>query len=317
MVLRAKPLRSYGTLGSREGSQAINIPPRTGRSSQRESRCSSKLNLRSFISYAVTLLFALGLTTASYAQQGSSLSGDWTGESICVGEIGACHDEQVVYHLSVDGTDATKVKIGADKIVDGKPDFMGDVLLKYDAAQNALTGYLESPRGRGVWEFTVKGNMMWGTLSLLPEKRIVRQIRVTKNQSTTMTAMTNHATGTFEVKLTPQDDQSPDRSMGRMTFDKQWSGDITGASKGQMLTGGDVKGGSAGYVAMEKFTGTVKGRKGSFILQHSATMTAGQGDLTITVVPNSGADELKEITGKLTIKIEGGKHFYDFAYSLP
>lgn len=159
---------------------------------------------------------------------------------------------------------------------------------------------------------------MWGTLSSLPEKRIVRQVRVTKNQSTaSMTAMTNHATGTFEVKLTPQDDQPADPSMGRMTFDKQWSGDITGASKGQMLTGGDVKTGSAGYVAIEKFTGTVKGRKGSLIFQHSATMTAGQGDLTITVVPNSGTEELKGINGKLTIRIEGGKHFYDFEYNLP
>jgi Protein of unknown function (DUF3224) len=252
------------------------------------------------------------------AQQSSSLVGDWSGESICVGEIGACHDEQVVYHVSVDAADATRLKIGADKIVDGKPDFMGDILLKYDAAKNTLVGNLESPRGHGLWEFTVKGNMMWGTLSLLPEKRIVRQIRVTKNQSTTtMTATTNHATGTFEVKLAPQDDQPADPSMGRMTIDKQWTGDITGTSKGQMLTGGDVKTGSAGYVAIEKFSGTIKGRKGSLIFQHSATMTAGQGDLTITVVPNSGTEELKGITGKLTIKIEGGKHFYDFEYSLP
>jgi Protein of unknown function (DUF3224) len=270
-------------------------------------------------SIALTVFtFAVFVLGESATAQSSGLVGDWSGESICVGEIGACKDEQVVCHLSVDGTDATKVKIGADKIVDGNPDFMGDILLKYDAAKNTLIGYLESPRGRGVWEFTVKGNMMWGTLSLLPEKRIVRQIRVTKNQSTaTMTATTNHATGTFEVKLTPQDDQPSDPSMGRMTFDKQWSGDITGASKGQMLTGGDVKTGSAGYVAIEKFSGTVKGHKGSFIFQHSATMTAGQGDLTITIVPNSGTEELKGITGKLTIKMEGGKHFYDFEYSLP
>jgi hypothetical protein len=275
--------------------------------------------MKIFANIALTVFtFAVFVLGESLMGQSSSLAGDWTGESICVGEVGACHDEQVVYHVSVDAADATKVKIGADKIVDGKPDFMGDIFLKYDAAKNTLIGNLESPRGRGVWEFTIKGNMMWGTLSQLPEKRIVRQIRVTKNQSTAaMTTMTNHATGTFEVKLTPQDDQPADPSMGRMTFDKQWSGDITGASKGQMLTGGDVKTGSAGYVAIEKFTGTVKGRKGSLIFQHSATMTAGQGDLSITVVPNSGTEELKGITGKLTIKIEGGKHFYDFEYSLP
>src|SRR3989442_4234994 len=133
---------------------------------------------------AFAAIFAVAFGFTAHAQTVSSLNGDWTGESICVGEIGSCHDEQVVYHVSLDAADATKVKIGADKIVDGKPDFMGDILLKYDAARNTLIGNLESPRFHGVWEFTVKGNMMWGTLSSLPEKRIVRQIRVTKNQST-------------------------------------------------------------------------------------------------------------------------------------
>ena len=129
--------------------------------------------------------------------------------------------------------------------------------------------------------------------------------------------MKHHASGTFEVKITPQDDKSDDKSLGRMTIEKQWQGDITGLSTGQMLTGGDVKTGSAGYVAMEKFTGTVKARKGTFIFQHSATMIGGKGDLTITVVPDSGTEALKGISGKLTIKIEDGKHLYDFEYDLP
>jgi hypothetical protein len=262
-------------------------------------------------------LVFLFLATGVVCPQASSLTGDWTGESICVGEAGACHDEQVVYHVSVDPADSTKVKIAADKIVNGKPEFMGDIDLKYDARNNTLTGELPSTRYRGVWDFTVKGNMMWGTLSLLAEKRIVRQIRVAKTESNqTKTTMTQHATGTFEVKLTPQDDKTSDGSMGRMTFEKQWQGEIQGTSTGQMLTGGDVKTGSAGYVAMEKFTGSVKGRKGTLIFQHSATMTSGKGDLTITVVPTSGTDELKSINGKLTIKIENGKHFYDFEYNL-
>ena len=266
----------------------------------------------------VLTMFLAALFVGRATAQTSSLAGDWYGESICVGEVGACHDEQVVYHISVDPSDQTKVKIGADKIVDGKPDFMGDILLKYDARNNILTGNLDSPRGRGLWEFTVKGNMMWGTLSALPEKRIVRQIRVTKNESgQVMSAQTNHATGTFEVKLTPIDDKTADASLGRMTFEKQWQGDVQGTSTGQMLTGGDVKTGSAGYVAMEKFSGSLKGRKGTLIFQHSATMTGGKGDLTITVVPASGTEELKGITGKVTIKIENGKHFYDFEYSLP
>ena len=269
----------------------------------------------------VLLLFAPGVVRA----QVSSLTGDWTGESICVGEVGACQDEQVIYHISVDRFDATKVKIAADKIVNGKPEFMGDIDLKFDARINTLTGELTSPRFHGVWEFTVKGNMMWGTLSLLPERRIGRQIRVTKAESNqTKTTMTQHATGTFVVKITPtfevktypQDDKTGDASMGRMTFQKQWQGEMQGTSTGQMLTGGDVQTGSAGYVAMEKFTGSVKGRKGTLIFQHAATMTSGKGDLTITVVPSSGTEELKGISGQLTIKIENSKHFYDFEYSI-
>ena len=268
--------------------------------------------------FMIAFIFLVALTGGAASGQITSLTGDWSGESICVGEVGACKDEQVVYHVSVDPTDPTKVKIGADKIVNGKPDFMGDIDLKFDPKNNTLTGELNGPRFHGVWEFTVKGNMMWGTLSLLPEKRIVRQIRVTKAESNqTKTTMTQHATGTFAVKLTPQDDKTGDASVGRMTFEKQWQGEMQGNSGGQMLTGGDVKTGSAGYVAMEKFTGSVKGRKGTLIVEHAATMTSGKGDLTITVVPSSGTEELKGISGQVTIRIENGKHFYDFEYTLP
>jgi hypothetical protein len=258
----------------------------------------------------------LSMSVVVATSQTVSLAGDWIGESICVGNNPSCHDEKVVYHISVDPSDSTKVKIGADKIVDGKPEFMGDILLKYDAAKQTLIGDLQSPRYRGVWEFTVKGNTIEGSLTILPEKTVGRRIRVTRKDSTqNESTMTNHAAGTFEVKLTPQDDKSEDKTMGRMTSDKQWQGDLVGTSTGQMLSGGDVSTGSAGYVAIEKFSGTVKGRKGTFILQHSGRMTKGKGQLTITVVPDSGTDELAGISGKLTIKIENGKHSYDFEYS--
>ena len=274
--------------------------------------------LPKLIAYLVALLcVAVSVTTASYAQQ-SSLAGDWSGESICGGGNSSCHDEHVVYRISVDPLDATKVKIAADKIVDGKLEWMGDIFLKYAAAKQTLTGDFQSPRYKGIWEFSVKGNIIEGTLSLFnPEKTVGRRIRVQRNGTSQKesSTVTQHATGTFEVKMTPQT-ASGDPSMGRMTFDKQWSGDLNGTSKGDMLTGGDLKTGSAGYVAMEKVTGAVKGRKGSFLFQHSATMNAGQGDLTITVVPGSGTEELKGITGKLTIKIEGGKHLYDFEYTI-
>ena len=272
--------------------------------------------MRFRIASVIAVLFlSIGFSVAE--SQTVSLAGDWIGESICFGDNPSCHDEKVVYHISIDPTDATKVKIAADKIVDGKPEFMGDIFLKYDAARQTLIGDLQSPRYRGVWEFTVKENTIEGSLVILPDKKIGRRIRVTRKDSAQKeSTMTIHATGTFEVKLTPQDDKSEDKTLGRMTIDKQWQGDLEGTSKGQMLTGGDAAKGSAGYVAIEKFSGTVKGRKGTLIFQHSATMTKGEAQLSITVVPDSGTDELAGISGKLTIKIENKKHFYDFEYSL-
>jgi len=128
----------------------------------------------------------------------------------------------------------------------------------------------------------------------------------------------NHASGTFEVKLVPQtDDKNSDAALGRMTIDKQFHGDLEGTSKGQMLTGmTDVKG-SAGYVAIEKVSGTLKGRAGTFILQHTGTMNRGVPQLTITVVPDSGTGQLACITGNFKVIIAEGKHSYEFDYTLP
>lgn len=128
--------------------------------------------------------------------------------------------------------------------------------------------------------------------------------------------MTNQASGTFDVKLAPQDDKSEDTLLGRMTIDKQFHGDLEATSKGQMLTAMTATKGSAGYVAIEKVSGTLHGRKGTFVLQHSATMTRGEPNLSLTVVPDSGTEELAGLTGKMTIKIEDGKHSYEFHYTL-
>ena len=128
-----------------------------------------------------------------------------------------------------------------------------------------------------------------------------------------------HATGTFEVKLVPlpPEGDSHDATLGRMSIDKQFRGDLDGTSKGQMLTAGSIVKGSAGYVAIEKVSGTLHGREGDFILQHSGTMTRGAPQLKITVVPDSGTGQLEGLTGELTIKIDDGKHSYDFEYTLP
>lgn len=131
-------------------------------------------------------------------------------------------------------------------------------------------------------------------------------------------AMTQHARGTFDVKVSPQaqEEKVGDPTVGRMALDKQFHGDLEAASKGQMLSvGTDVKQ-SAGYVAMERVTGTLKGHSGSFALQHSGTMTRGTPSLTITVVPDSGTGELAGIAGSMSIVIADGKHSYDFAYTL-
>jgi Protein of unknown function (DUF3224) len=132
--------------------------------------------------------------------------------------------------------------------------------------------------------------------------------------------MAMHVSGTFDVKLTPQgqDDKGEGSTLGRMSIEKQFHGELEGHSEGQMLTGASDVQGSAGYVAIERVSGTLKGRKGSFVLQHSGTMSKSGGfQLSITVVPGSGSAQLLGLSGKMDIKIVDGKHFYDFEYSLP
>jgi hypothetical protein len=121
------------------------------------------------------------------------------------------------------------------------------------------------------------------------------------------------------VKVTPQpsDDKTDDATLGRMTIDKQIHGDLEATSKGQMLTAGTPVKGSAGYVAIERISGTLHGRTGTFVLQHTGTMTRGALQLSITVVPDSGTGQLAGLAGKMDIQIADGKHSYDFAYNLP
>jgi Protein of unknown function (DUF3224) len=131
--------------------------------------------------------------------------------------------------------------------------------------------------------------------------------------------MTQHATGPFDVKLTPLDPafKAEDNTLGRMSIDKQYHGDLEATSKGEMLTAGTFVKGSAGYVAIERVSGALGGRSGTFILQHNATMTRGTPQLNIIVVPDSGTGQLSGLTGTMNIIIANGKHSYDFTYSLP
>lgn len=129
--------------------------------------------------------------------------------------------------------------------------------------------------------------------------------------------MTSQARGTFEVKVVPQAaDDSAAGPFSRLFLDKQFHGDLEATSKGQMLGAMSAVEGSGGYVALEQVTGTLRGKRGSFILQHNGTMQRNVPTMIVTVVPDSGTDELAGLAGTMTIIIEGGRHSYEFAYTL-
>jgi hypothetical protein len=144
-----------------------------------------------------------------------------------------------------------------------------------------------------------------------------------------------HAQGTFEVQLVPQVGDNGEVTgatsttgaagaagaaetapIGRLAIAKQFRGDLEATSRGQMLSAAGSMQGSAGYVAMERVEGSLHGRKGSFVLQHSGTMARGAPELTISVVPDSGSGELVGLAGTMQIGIEGDSHSYSFTYTL-
>lgn len=125
------------------------------------------------------------------------------------------------------------------------------------------------------------------------------------------------ARGTFDVKVVPvPDGDSAGGPFSRLLLDKQFHGDLEATSKGQMMGAMTAVQGSGGYVALELVTGTLNGKRGSFILQHSGTMQRSVPTMHVMVVPDSGTDELKGLSGRMTIIIEGPKHSYEFEYTL-
>lgn len=131
--------------------------------------------------------------------------------------------------------------------------------------------------------------------------------------------MTQRAKGSFEVKLRPLEpyEKAPASTLGRMSIDKQFHGDLEAISRGEMLSAGSPAKGSAGYVAMERVVGILDGRRGGFVLQHSATMAHGAQEMNIRVVPDSGTDQLSGLAGAMIILITDGKHSYELEYTLP
>jgi hypothetical protein len=129
--------------------------------------------------------------------------------------------------------------------------------------------------------------------------------------------MTNHARGTFDVKVIPQPaDDIAGGPFSRLFLDKQFHGSLEATSKGQMLGAETAVDGSGAYVALECVVGTLDGRRGSFILQHNGTMSKGVPTMIVTVVPDSGTEQLTGLAGTMTIVIAGGKHSYDLQYTL-
>ncbi len=134
-------------------------------------------------------------------------------------------------------------------------------------------------------------------------------------------AMTSHlATGSFDVRLARQalSDVAAGSGLGRLSIDKRFHGELDAASIGEMLSFTSATDGSAGYVALETVRGTLAGRRGSFVLQHSATMTRGAPAQWITVVPDSGTDALAGLAGRMIVEIGAdGAHGYRFEFTLP
>jgi len=130
--------------------------------------------------------------------------------------------------------------------------------------------------------------------------------------------VTIRATGPFDVKMTPEaaDTEGEGSALGRMALVKTYHGDLEATARGTMLTAGASVEGSGAYVAVERVTGTLHGRRGTFALQHMGTMTRGEPSLSITVVPDSGTGELAGLSGGLAILIVGGKHSYELEYTL-
>ena len=124
-----------------------------------------------------------------------------------------------------------------------------------------------------------------------------------------------HATGTFDVKVV-RGDHAPGEALASHKLHKQYRGDIEASSRGEMLSSGGPASGSGGYVALERVTGTLAGRTGTFAIMQFGTLDKGSTHMTVLVVPGSGTGELEGLAGTMTITIGGGDHSCDLTYSL-
>ena len=168
-----------------------------------------------------------------------------------------------------------------------------------------------------LWSFFRSASL--GLIALMTTAAFSQSSAPSSGQAKREAPVTQHAKGTFEVKMTPltADETVGGEAIGRYALGKQFHGELEATSKGLMLGGGDRSKGMAGYVAMERVTGTLGGHKGEFSLQHFGTMDKGGLHLQVVVVPGSGRGELAGIAGTMTITNDAGRHSYEFDYTLP
>jgi hypothetical protein len=159
----------------------------------------------------------------------------------------------------------------------------------------------------------------WPILSLIVVAAISAPTAAQTSANMRRAPVMKTATGTFEVKMTPQGEPqaSDGLTLGRFLNEKRFAGDLEGKSRGEMLTAMTSVENSAGYVLIERVEGTLEGRAGSFVLQHSSTVARGAQKQSIVVVPDSGTGSLAGLTGEMTVEVSLGKHAYMFRYSLP
>lgn len=126
------------------------------------------------------------------------------------------------------------------------------------------------------------------------------------------------ATGTFEITMNAQPpyDTAEGTTLGRASFDKTFHGDLQGQGRVEMLSALTSVQGSAAYVALERITGALAGREGSFIVLHTGVMERGKPTLSVTVVPDSASGGLRGLGGKLEIQVIEKQHHYTFDYEI-
>jgi uncharacterized damage-inducible protein DinB len=230
---------------------------------------------------------------------------------------------------------AQRAALAAEREPDLAPDAARTLLSGFDRAVEAAIGQLRAtdeatildPRGVGRAQLpsTVLGLLFHAAehtqrhvgQAVTTARALAGGEQGATGESGNERTTSGRAAGTFEVKLSPlgMDDKTEGTLLGRMSIEKQFHGELEASSRGEMLTGGTMVKGSAGYVAIERVSGTLGGRAGTFVLQHSGTMTRGEPRLTITVVPDSGTGELTGLAGTMAITIADGKHTYELDYT--